>query len=670
MSLARRILRFLGVSLFVQVLGLGLLGYYVFRNKDQSLPPSIIQSLTKVDKKILEGVAFQHKIKNETARNLIAYELLELNSIDDVEFLKAESVERLILKLDLHCKPMDGAVRICTKANDEDVVSFVPVKMQDSIIGYLKLAKSLNSPFVTSKDIFLVVVTIIVAFILNMSFIIVFWLKYLRPDLQKLLGVIHTGSPNDSIQSKEYLEIQNKIVESFKRIGEAEQERIKLERAIERETIHRQVAHDIKSPLSTIKAGINRIQLEDKERSLLQKSLERLTDILSELSLGRKGLKTKVELCEFLKGIVEEKTVEYRDRSNLTILFKNLCKGSAYTDVVLGDFGRSISNLINNAVEATKDEFNEVEVSLEVTGRKALISVKDKGKGMSKAHLDQILFEGGSFGKPQGSGLGIPSSQRFANDHNGSFEMQSELGFGTVAKLTLPLFSNVIESGVIRVKKNSKIIVVDDDKIIHLHWKKVLKGLPNDVSHYYCVNDIIDLDPNLDYIVFSDYDFGIHEGNGYDCFLKIKSFGVVFDFYLITGTDLSLIETDVIPNIIPKSSLSLIDVISSSDSNKIILLDDEDIVHLNWKYEAERRGIDFLSFYTAAELLKHLRSINEKETPVYIDFELGGDNNGIEVAKKVSEFGFKNIVITTGHESSVPKPDFILGVQGKDFPLV
>lgn len=670
MSLAKRILIFLGVSLLVQVLGLGILGYYVFKNKDQTLPPSIIQSLTKVDRKILEGVAFQHKIKNETARNLIAYELLELNRVDDVEFLKADSVDQLILKLDLHCRKMEGSVRICIKSNNKDVVSFVPVRIQENVIGYLKLGKSLSSSFVTSKDVFLVVITIIVAFILNMTFIIVFWLKYLRPDLQKIIAVIHSGAPDSSIQSKEYLEIQNKVVESFKRIGEAEQERITLERAIERETIYKQVAHDIQSPLSSIKAGIYRLTSNDKERAFLQKCLERLTDILSELSLGRKSMKTTVELGEFLKGLVEEKVIEYRDRSNLNIVFKNEARSPVFTKVILGDLGRSISNLINNAVEATGEVLNEVRVSVMVMDRKVLISIQDRGRGIDKKHLDHILSEGGSFGKPQGSGIGIPSSQRFVKDNDGSFEMESQIGVGTIARLMLPLSSNIIESGQIQIKKSSRIIIADDDKIIHLHWKRILKDFPNEVSYYYCVEDLPKLDLSSHYVIFSDYDFGPHEGDGYDCYSKIKSSGVTFDFYLVTGTALSSIETDVIPNIIPKSNLGLIDLKSLSETKKIILLDDEEIVHLNWKYEAERKGVGFLSFFTPSELLLHLSLMDEKETPVYIDYELGSERNGIEVAKMVADLGFKNIIITTGYDDyALQQPEYVQKIQSKEFPV-
>ena len=670
MSFAKRLLKFLGVSLIAQIFCLSVLGYYVLSNDDHRLPASLVQNLTKIDQKILEGVALQHKLGNETARNLIAYELLELNGVDDVEFLEGKSVDQIVSRMDLRCRIYEKNINICIKPSNKDVLAFIPLTIGSDVVGHLKLGKSLNAPFVT-KDIILAIVTILAAFILNMSFVIYFWFRHLRPDLHKLLSVIHSGVYDKSIQIKEYQTIQEKVVDSYRKNKNAEEERVKLERATERENISKQVVHDIKSPLTAIEGGLGRMSLSERDRDFFKKVLERAKDILADLSRGRSNKKVIVELNQFIKDLIEEKTVEYKDNANVSILFEDATLYPVFSKVLIGELGRCLSNLMNNAVEATDKRPNRITVSLSVFhGKKAVISISDNGKGIDEEKLNGILETGGSFEKPHGTGLGLLAAQRFIQDNQGTFSISSLVGQGTIVTLTLPLHANVLETGVIEINKESKIIIADDDSVIHLWWRRALRGLSNDVSFYHQVQDIPELDPKQHYVIFSDYDFGSFEENGFDCFRKVQDSRAKFDFYLVTGTDLSLIETDLIPAIIPKLNLENIKLREERMINQIILLDDEEITHLNWKCEAEKQSLNLISCYTPKDLFAKLANLKKKETPVYIDFDLGEEENGISIAQKVAMMGFTHIVLTTGYEtSSIQIPSFIQCIQGKEFPL-
>lgn len=671
MSLAKRLLRFLGGSLIVQMIGLSLIGYYVLSNDEHSLPPSLVQSLTKVDQKVLEGVALQNKLKNETARNLIAYELLELNGVDDVEFLDSNSIDQLISKLELKCRIVDHKINVCLKPNKKDVVSFVPVMMGAQVVGHLKLAKALNNPFVTSKDIVLVVISIVITFLLNITFIAIFWFKYLRPDLHKVLEVIHSGVADETIQSKEYLVIQDSIVESYKMNKEAENERVQLERAVERENISKQVVHDIQSPLAAIERGLNRVSLNSSDKDFFTKVLERTKEILSELSQGKSNKKAVIELKQFIRDLVNEKVVEHKDNTNVSILFNDETENPIFTNVVIGDFGRSLSNLINNAVEATSSNFNRITVSLSFAPhlRKVIVSISDHGKGIEEEKLNTILETGESFEKPEGSGIGLATAQKFAQENSGTFNISSLVGQGTIVTIALPICANVVERGIVEIKRNAKIIVVDDEHVMHLTWKRILKDLPNEASYYFNVNEIPELDLNNHYVIFSDYDFGYDEATGIDCYLKAQSSNATFDFYLVTGTDLSIIETASLPAIIPKINLENVEFKEEKNTRSIVLLDNEEITHLSWGLEAEKNNLNLISCYTIREFIRKLASLKDKDTPIYIDLDLDNEENGIEAAEQAAELGFKNLVLTTGYdEGSIQLPAFIQRVQGKDFP--
>jgi hypothetical protein len=98
-----------------------------------------------------------------------------------------------------------------------------------------------------------------------------------------------------------------------------------------------------------------------------------------------------------------------------------------------------------------------------------------------------------------------------------------------------------------------------------------------------------------------------------------------------------------------------------------VLIDDDAIVHMNWEDAAEHAGVKLKAFKTPAEFLMNLEAF-PKDTPIYIDSELGADIKGENVAADLKEKGFTNIRLATGH----PPENFAhlpwLKVIGKESP--
>lgn len=98
---------------------------------------------------------------------------------------------------------------------------------------------------------------------------------------------------------------------------------------------------------------------------------------------------------------------------------------------------------------------------------------------------------------------------------------------------------------------------------------------------------------------------------------------------------------------------------------KIILIDDDTLIHQLWRFAAFDAKIELDCFETINEFLKKSKRI-PKDSVVYIDSELRGGIRGEEEAWRVKEAGFENIYIATGYdEDDVDAPDFVLGVVGK-----
>lgn len=101
---------------------------------------------------------------------------------------------------------------------------------------------------------------------------------------------------------------------------------------------------------------------------------------------------------------------------------------------------------------------------------------------------------------------------------------------------------------------------------------------------------------------------------------------------------------------------------------RIVLLDDDNLVRLTWESRAKKKGILLDTFSNPEELNLHLKKYTP-DTIFYIDSELG-KIPGEEFAKNLFQEGFKNISMATGHEASKFKDySFLRSVISKSPPF-
>ncbi|MHB0995079.1 MAG: sensor histidine kinase [Elusimicrobiales bacterium] len=97
------------------------------------------------------------------------------------------------------------------------------------------------------------------------------------------------------------------------------------------------------------------------------------------------------------------------------------------------------------------------------------------------------------------------------------------------------------------------------------------------------------------------------------------------------------------------------------------LLDNDLLVHMNWKFAAAQAGVPLQTFTTGEDFLAALPRL-DKATRLYIDSDLGGGAEGEPLALAAREAGFGDITMETGH----PPEKFAglpwLKVIGKDPP--
>jgi signal transduction histidine kinase len=99
---------------------------------------------------------------------------------------------------------------------------------------------------------------------------------------------------------------------------------------------------------------------------------------------------------------------------------------------------RALYNLLLNACEAAPGGEGRVQVTISGTGSAVTIEVSDNGPGIAEPILDRLFHPFVSFGKENGTGLGLTVVQKIVQDHGGQVLMERTPDARTVFRITIP----------------------------------------------------------------------------------------------------------------------------------------------------------------------------------------------------------------------------------------
>jgi two-component system sensor histidine kinase HydH len=209
------------------------------------------------------------------------------------------------------------------------------------------------------------------------------------------------------------------------------------------------LAHEIKNPLSTIKVNLKLIS-EDliakdenarraaKKISVVQKETERLEQILEDFLTFIKKTEphlSGVDINQMVSDMIDFYSPQAFGHS---ITVRSSPAGESLVCKADGDMLKQVLlNLFINAQQAMPGG-GELLLRTQKNGKNAVIIVSDTGKGIEPKNMDKI-FSAYYSTKPGGSGLGLSTSKKIIEAHNGSIRVDSVPGKGTSFTIQLPL---------------------------------------------------------------------------------------------------------------------------------------------------------------------------------------------------------------------------------------
>jgi len=326
-------------------------------------------------------------------------------------------------------------------------------------VGYV------NVPYLTKQDQVNEQVNSFLAYLVNIYLVLFLFVGIVTVFLsntitqpllliQRKLAQTSFGNVNEPIEYEAEDEI-GAIVDAYnvmvEKIAESEQKLAATQRQLAWKWVARQVAHEIKNPLTPMKLRIQllmRTSQMDKARAerMLPKvmktllvqidSLVNIANSFSEFANMPRAKNSVFVLNEVLHEVTD--------------LYENAENAELVVDIAEGEFpiyadrdqvSRVFNNVIKNALQAIEDN-GIVKVSMKTNEEMCMIEIEDNGSGMTE-EVQKRLFEPKFSTKTSGMGLGLAIVKKIIETANGNIDFKSTLGEGTTFYIQFPRSEDV-----------------------------------------------------------------------------------------------------------------------------------------------------------------------------------------------------------------------------------
>jgi len=240
---------------------------------------------------------------------------------------------------------------------------------------------------------------------------------------------------------KEYNRMVDNLKESKRALAQSEKESAWREMA-------KQVAHEIKNPLTPMKLTLQQMEHALKSGIIPQEKSRKSVDVLLKQVEILNEIATSFSTFANMPAPSPRPVAIYDLLQNTVNLFS--AEASAVIDLKLNksdlnilvdpaSFNRAISNILINAIQAKNDDQDSVKIDISISESDDFVTLKiqDSGKGMSK-EVQEKAFQPQFTTKQTGSGLGLAMTRQIIHQANGKIWFESEQNKGTTFFIELP----------------------------------------------------------------------------------------------------------------------------------------------------------------------------------------------------------------------------------------
>jgi len=212
------------------------------------------------------------------------------------------------------------------------------------------------------------------------------------------------------------------------------------------------IIHDFKQPISAIYGYIDLLTLPGSKPDQIEKYKKSVFNQFDHM-LGMIN-----ELLEFARGEVRLNKVKINSKRYIEHIIGNFEHQARTKNIELlfdadwsGDFSidqskvqRGLENILRNAMQAV-GKGGRIAVSLTQANGMAQIKISDNGPGIPPEIREKLFEPFVTFGKSEGTGLGLAVAKRVIVQHGGTIDVESPEGSGASFIIRLPQLPVVVE---------------------------------------------------------------------------------------------------------------------------------------------------------------------------------------------------------------------------------
>ncbi|MGI9530832.1 sensor histidine kinase [Lutimonas sp.] len=276
--------------------------------------------------------------------------------------------------------------------------------------------------------------------------------KYITKSLEKVSRRMRQTTverTNEKIVLNEASQEIINLVDSYNSmIDQIEDSAVKLaqsERKHAWREMARQVAHEIKNPLTPMRLTVQSLdhQFDPEDPDIKEKIHEFCESMVQQIDTMSSIASAFSNFAQMPNTNKEKLNVVEEVKKALDIFHEPYISYSPKTSEIIAKIDkiqltRIVTNLVTNAIHALQNTENPyIKVSVAEKGNMVLIKVKDNGIGIDKSDASKI-FEPKFTTKSSGMGLGLPMVKNIVEAYNGSITFVSKVKEKTVFSVSLP----------------------------------------------------------------------------------------------------------------------------------------------------------------------------------------------------------------------------------------